>query len=195
MRLLLAVFLVGLAAPAAHAQLIPSLDIGVAGGANFASLGDAGTADLDNSTGYHVGVFADIGALFFSARTGLYYLRAGSIPNAGENGEDGTVSFITIPVDFQLQTPTPIVKGYALVGPEFRFPLNGLDTFDQESVNYALNVGVGVKGSVPVVGYGGFVELRYARDLTGIRDTDTGTGSADDTYKVHLFMIRAGVGL
>ena len=186
MRLFLVALLVGLAAPAAHAQIIPSLDIGVAGGVNFASLGDAGTTDLDNSTGYHIGVFADIGALFFSARTGLYYLRAGEIPGAGANGDAGTVNFITIPVDLQFQTPTPVIKAYALIGPEFRFPLNGLDTFDQEAVNYALNVGVGVKGSVPVVGYGGFLELRYARDLTA---------SMDDDYKVHLFMIRAGVGL
>lgn len=194
MRLLLAALLVGLAAPAAHAQIIPSLDFGVAAGANFASLSDAGTADFDGSTGFHAGIFADVGALFFSARTGIYYLRAGDIATATSTaivGQGETLSFITIPVDFQLQTPTPIVKGYALVGPEFRFPLNGLDTFDAQAVNYALNVGVGVKGSVPVAGYGGFVELRYARDLNGVVDS----GAADTDYKVHLFMVRAGIGL
>lgn len=192
MRLLFAILLVGLAAPAAHAQFVPSLDIGVAGGPNFASLGDAGTADFDGSTGFHAGIFVDVGALFFSGRTGLYYLRAGDVDTDNNAATDGeTLSFVTIPVDFQLQTPTPIVKAYALIGPEFRFPLNGLATFDANSVNYALNVGVGVKGSVPVVGYGGFLELRYARDLNGVIDS----GAANTDYKVHLFMIRAGIGL
>lgn len=191
MRLLSLALLVAFALPAAHAQIVPSLDIGVAGGVNFASLSDAGADGLDASTGYHIGAFADIGVLFFSARTGLYYFRAGEIPNAGAGGQPGTVSFVTIPVDFQFQTPTPIVKAYALVGPEFRFPLNGIDTFETEAVNYAVNVGAGVKGSVPVAGYGGFLELRYAYDLTGIN----GTAALGNDYKVNLFMIRAGIGL
>lgn len=192
MRLLTLALLTALAVPAAHAQLIPSLDIGVAGGVNFASLSDAGGLDLDSSTGYHIGAFADFGVLYFSARTGLYYFRAGEIPGAGTGGDPGTVSFVTIPVDFQFQTPTPILKGYALVGPEFRFPLNGIDTFESDAVNYAVNVGLGVKGSVPVAGYGGFLEVRYARDLSGINGGMT-LGSSD--VKVHLFMIRAGIGL
>lgn len=174
----------------AHAQLIPSLDLGVAGGVNFASLDDAGSLELDNSTGYHIGAFADFSFLFASARTGLYYLRAGDIPGVGENGENGTISFITVPVDFQVQTPTPIVKAYALVGPEFRFPLQGIETFNREEVNIAANVGIGVKGSTPLVGPSGFLELRYARDFTGIR-----SDSGDDDVKVHLFMVRAGVGI
>lgn len=172
----------------AQAQIIPSLDLGVAGGVNFASLGDAGSLELDNSTGYHIGAYADFSFLLLSARTGLFYLRAGDIPGQGENGEDGTVSFITVPVDFQVQTPTPVIKAYALAGPEFRFPLQGLE-FDREEVNVAANVGVGVKGGVPLVGPSGFLELRYARDFTGIRS------DSDDNVKVHLFMIRAGLGI
>lgn len=184
-----------LAAPAATAQVIPSLDLGVAGGVNFANLSDAGSVDLDNSTGYHVGVYADFGFLFVSTRTGLYYYRVGDIPGAGEGGDDGTVSFVTVPLDFHLQTPTPVLKAYALVGPEFRFPLGGIenlnvDDFDTEDVNTVLNVGLGVKGGVPLVGPSGFLELRYAYDPTGIRDTDS-----DEDYKVSLFLIRAGIGI
>ncbi len=191
MRSLLAALV--LLAPAAHAQLIPSLDVGLAGGANFASLSDAGQADFDASTGFHIGAYADIGALFFSGRTGVYYLRAGDVDTDGNAATEGeAVSFVTIPVDFQFQTPTPVIKGYAFVGPEFRFPVNGFDTFDRQAVNYAVNVGAGVKGSIPVVGYGGFVELRYARDLNGVVDPAVEDGPG---YKVHLFMVRAGIGL
>lgn len=190
MRILSLALFLALAAPSAHAQLVPSIDLGVAGGVNFASLDDAGAVDLDQSTGYHVGVYADVGVLFFSARTGLYYLRAGDVPGAGEGGDDGTVSFVTVPLDFQFQTPTPFVKAYALIGPEFRFPLDGLDTFDRQSVNTVANVGLGVKGGLPLFGPSGFLELRYSYDFTGIRDTDT-----DDDFKVNIFLIRAGVGI
>lgn len=184
-------------APSASAQLIPSIDLGVAGGVNFGSLGDAADRELNSSTGFHVGVFADVSALLFSARTGLFYQRIGDIPGAGDGAEDGTVSFITVPVDFLIQTPTPIAKAYALIGPEFRFPLGDLNfatiaggTDEKVAVNTAINVGIGAKAGVPIVGPNGFVELRYAYDLTGIADTDS-----DQTYKVNVVMLRVGVGI
>ena len=179
--------------PAAHAQLVPSIDFGVAGGVNFASLGGAGNADLDQSTGFNAGVYADVGVLFFAARTGLFYVSAGDIAGAGSNGDNGTVRFLSVPVDFQFQTPTPLVKAYALVGPEFRFPLSGLDTFDKSGLSTAVNVGIGAKGGVPLIGPSGFLELRYARDLTGFGSLQSST--TGDDIKVHLFLIRAGVGL
>ncbi len=186
MRFLPLALLLAFAAPQAHAQLVPSLDLGIAGGVNFASLGDAGNLDLDSSTGYHIGAYADFGFLFASARTGLYYFRVG-----GLEGDSETLSFLTVPIDFQVQTPTPIVKAYALVGPEFRFPINGLDTFNQEDVNTAVNVGIGAKGGLPLAGPSGFVELRYAYDLTGtLNEANNG-----DDVKVNLFMLRAGIGI
>ena len=194
---LFALALVLALAPAASAQIIPSIDLGVAGGVNFGSLGDASDAELESSTGFHAGVYADVSALFFSARTGLFYQRIGDIPGAGDGTEDGTVSFVTVPVDFIFQTPTPIAKAYALIGPEFRFPLGDLNLQgavagdeDLVSVNTALNVGIGAKAALPVVGPSGFVELRYAYDLTGIADTDS-----DQSYKVNVVMLRVGVGI
>ena len=182
-------------APSASAQIIPSIDLGVAGGVNFASLGDAGTRDLDSSTGFHAGVFADVSALFFSARTGIFYQRIGDIPGAGDGLEDGTVQFLTVPVDFLIQTPTPVAKVYGLVGPEFRFPLGDLNlgalgTEEKVDVNTAVNFGVGAKAGIPIVGPSGFVELRYAYDLTGIADTDS-----DEDFKVNVVMLRVGVGI
>lgn len=194
---LLALALVLALAPAASAQIIPSIDLGVAGGVNFSSLGDAADRELSSSTGFHAGVYADVGVLFFSARTGLFYQRIGDIPGAGDGGEDGTVSFVTVPVDFLIQTPTPIVKAYGIIGPEFRFPLGDLNlagaaTGDEDlvSVNTAINFGVGAKAGLPLVGPSGFVELRYAYDLTGISNEDTG-----DSYKVNVVMLRVGVGI
>ena len=185
----LAFLLLALAAPAAG-QIVPTFDLGVAGGVNFARLDDAGGLDLESSTGYHVGLYADVGAAFLSARTGVYYLRAGDVP--GADGEAGTVHFVSVPLDLQAQTPTPVVQAYLLAGPEVRFPLGGLDTFDTKAANLVANVGVGVKGGVPLVGPSGFLEARYGLDVTGIAEDLDG---ADRDYKVSLFLIRVGVGI
>ena len=195
MRTLLAALLVGLAAPAAHAQLIPSVDLGVAAGVNFASLNDVAAADLDNSTGFHAGVYADFSAAFLSVRSGLFYLSAG---NVQQGAETVSADFVTIPVDFQFQTPTPIVRAYALAGPEFRFPIGESGTrVDKQSVNVAANVGLGAEFGVPLSGPSGFVEVRYALDVTGFAEDALGgaiTGEAS-SYKLNLFMVRAGIGL
>ena len=191
-RLLPLALLLALAVPRAEAQVIPSIDLGIAGGLNFASLSDAGAFDLDGSTGYHIGLYADVGVLFASARTGVFYVAAGDIPTTGVTvgDADDSVSYVAVPVDFQIKTPTPLIQAYALIGPEFRFPVDGLDTFDTESMTIAGNVGLGVRGGVPLIGPSGFLELRYGRDFTGLRDTE-----GDDDVKVNLVMIRVGVGI
>ena len=195
MRFLPLALLLALAVPRAEAQLIPSLDLGIAGGVNFANLSDAGSLDLDNSTGYHVGLYADVGVLFASARVGVFYVRAGDIRSDVQVGVgdefDDSYDYVAVPIDFQIKTPTPLVQAYALVGPEFRFAVDGLDTFDTESVTYAGNVGLGVRGGVPLIGPSGFLELRYGRDFSGINNND----GSDNDVKVHLVMIRAGIGI
>lgn len=191
MRSLLAALAVGLLAPAAHAQIIPQLSFGAAGGPNFANLSDVADANLDNSTGFHAGVYVDFSALLFSVRTGAYYLSAGEVQRGLE-----TVSadFITIPVELHVTTPTPVVKGYALLGPEFRFPVGESGTLvDTRAVNVAANLGAGAKFKMPVTGFSGFADVRYALDLTGFAE-DT-VLQTDNSYKLNLFMIRVGVGL
>jgi len=191
MRVLPLTLLLALAAPLAQAQIIPNLDLGIAGGVNFASLSDAGSFDLDNSTGYHIGLYADVGIPLVAFRTGVYYVSAGDIPSAVSVGDpDESVNFVAVPVDFQIKTPTPLVQAYALVGPEFRFPVDGLDTFDTNSMQLAGNVGLGVRGGVPLIGPSGFLELRYGRDFSGIRDTDS-----EDDVKVNLVQLRVGLGI
>ena len=184
-RLALLAVLAALAAPRADAQIVPAIDVGFAGGVNFASLDDAGVPGFDEATGYHVGLFADISAFVFQGRTGVYYLRAGTAA-----GQSEAVSFVTVPVDLQLKTPTPVVQVYALAGPEFRFPLDGLDdAFDTRSVNTVLNVGLGVEAGVPLIGPNGFIELRYALDPSGLRD------DGGEDYRVDVLLLRAGIGL
>ena len=185
-------------APAAHAQL-PSISVGVAGGPNFSSFNEIANARLDGTTGYHVGVYGDVSLPFVAFRTGLYYLSAGDVQTAA--GVDAVkADFITVPVDFRFQTPTPVVKAYALVGPEFRFPIGSVGSVvgggpvvDKSSVNVAANVGIGVSFKAPLVGPAAFLELRYSQDVTGFADVAGLT--TDNTYKVSLVQLRLGVGL
>ena len=194
MRLFLLAGLLAFAAPA-NAQLVPSIDLGIAGGLNFASLGDAGQFDLDSSTGYHVGLYADVGVLFFSARTGVYYVAAGDIRDASlpsADDFDDSAAYVAVPVDFQLKTPTPVLQVYALAGPEFRFPVSGLETFEQENMTIAGNVGLGLRGGVPLIGPSGFLELRYGFDVTGLNAEST---TDDDEVKLNVVFARVGFGI
>lgn len=182
MRSLL-IALVFLAAPAARAQLIPSF--GAAAGVNFASLGDAATVELDGSTGYHVGIYADLGVAGLSVRPGLFYVRAGSLLS-----NDESVDYVSIPVDFKAAFPSPVVSPYAVIGPEFRFPQSS--PFDANTRDFALaaNLGVGVEAG-GILLPNAFAELRYGLDLSGLQDDD----AVDESVKVNLFMIRVGVGI
>lgn len=180
------------AAPLAHAQLIPSF--GVTGGLNFGSLSDAAGADLDQSTGYHVGVFGDFGFGPLAARASLLYVRAGEIEGLTD---DADVSFVAIPLDLQYRFPTPVLKPYALLGPELRFLTGDLTDFDgSRSTGIAINAGVGAELSA-IIGPKVFAELRYAFDVSGLfEDREiAGIGTVDDSFKVNLFFLRVGVGL
>ncbi|HEX8297641.1 MAG TPA: outer membrane beta-barrel protein [Rubricoccaceae bacterium] len=190
-----------LAAPAASAQILPSVSIGVAGGPNSSSFNEIANSRLEGSTGFHVGVYGDVSVPFVAFRTGVFYLKAGDVVRLldanGESTEEVvSADFVTVPVDFRFQTPTPVVKAYGLIGPEFRFPIGSIaegETVDKSSVNVAANFGAGVSFNPPLVGPSGFLEVRYSRDVTGFaEDLNLET---NNNYKVSLFQLRLGIGL
>lgn len=193
--LLLAAFL----APAASAQLIPSVDLGVTGGLNFSNLGDATGFDLGSATGYHVGVYAEVGVAGFNVRPALLYVRAGdldftAIPGLGD---EETVSFLAIPVDLKFAASTPLVQPYGLLGPELRVPLG--EVFDgpgTRSTAVALNVGAGARLGA-FIGPSVSAELRYSFDVTGFVEDAAlfGAGGADESFRFNVFYVRVGVAI
>lgn len=190
LALLAAVF--ALTAPLAHAQLIPSF--GVAGGLNFGSLSDAATADLDQSTGYHIGVFGDFGFGPLAARASVLYVKVGDtslglVDLPSVETDEADIAFVAVPVDLKYRFPSPLVKPYALVGPEARFAVGDLADLETESVALALNIGLGAELAA-LVGPKVFAELRYAFDVTGFAP-----GDFDGDFKVNVFFLRVGVGL
>ncbi|HEX9951678.1 MAG TPA: outer membrane beta-barrel protein [Rubricoccaceae bacterium] len=200
MRLLPLALAAFLAAPAASAQILPSVSVGVAGGPNFSSYNEIANSSLEGTTGFHVGVYGDVSIPFVAFRTGVFYLKAGNVERltdrpGGPTQEVVSADFITVPVDFRFQTPTPVVKAYALAGPEFRFPIGSVDEglVNRSTVNVAANVGVGASFKAPLVGPAAFLELRYSRDVTGFAE-DRGL-ETENAYKVSLFQLRLGVGI
>ena len=205
MRLVLLAAALFALAPTAHAQL-PSISLGVAGGPNFSSFNEINGTNLDGTTGYHAGLFADVSIPFVALRTGIYYLTAGNVvvSDGGFEAEGSDIisaDCVTVPVDFRIQTPTPVVRAYVLAGPEFRFPIGsaqesvigGQPFVDRRSVNVAANVGLGVAFKAPLVGPSAFAELRYSQDITGFAEQRGLT--TDNEYKLSLVQIRIGVGL
>ena len=185
---------VPLTATSAHAQIIPKF--GATGGLNFGSLSDAAGADFENSTGYHLGVFGDFGFGPLAARASVLYVKIGNLDELRDEQNvlidpDASVSFIAVPVDLQYRFPSPLVKPYALLGPEARFAMGDLADLNAESIALAFNLGVGAELSA-LIGPKVFAELRYGFDVTGFAPGDF---DGDDSFKVNAFYLRVGVGL
>ena len=209
-RLLLAIAAVAAAsgvAPAATAQVPFIPQFGVLGGVNFGSLSDAraaaGDASLENSTGFHVGAFAELGLGPIGVRPSVVFVKAGSIELPGANAEsvtDFSTSYIAVPVDVRYSPlPTPVIKPYLLAGPEVRFPLGDIvDIANARSIAVAANVGVGAKLGT-LVGPTFFGEIRYAFDISGfVEDTDFGDGTTVDSsgsFGLNGLFVTVGVGL
>lgn len=156
--------------------------LGVAGGLNFESIDDveagSGSATLDNSTGYHVGLVYDLSVGPVGIRPGVYYRRVGtfdlsSVDNQLANAKY-TVSAWEIPVDLRYRfLSTPVLSPYLAAGPKATIP-RGEGDFDEAvtDIAYSLNVGVGADISLPGVGWTLQPELRYTFGASGFFEED-----------------------
>jgi hypothetical protein len=196
----LALGLVAAAPRAAHAQF------GVAGGLNFASLGDISTNNLDanfeNSTAYHVGIFYDASFGPLAVRPGVFFKRVGqyeisdpSLPGT----ESFNVSSIEIPIDVRYTLlPVPVVSPYVLAAPVFAIP-RGEDEFGDALNDVALSadVGLGTEISLPGVPVTPLIELRYSFGISSYVGEDFEVGdtsiNVDDSERLNAFMLRVGV--
>src|SRR5690606_35630850 len=148
-------------------------------------------------TGYHIGVYAEVGLAGFAVRPALLYVKAGeldfsAVPGFGDAGD---VSFLAIPVDLQFAASTPLLQPYGLVGPELRVALG--EVFDRDGARdtaVALNVGAGARLGA-FIGPSVSAELRYSFDVTGFVDDASDFGGADESYRFNVFYVRVGVAI
>ncbi|NNE46228.1 MAG: PorT family protein [Rhodothermales bacterium] len=194
-------FVMAAAVPAAHAQL------GVAAGLNFDRLGDistqSGAANFDNATGYHFGVFFDLGALPIAVRPGVFIRKAGDVDwNVTGVVESFDLTLIEVPIDVRIPLlQAPLLKPYLLGGPVVSFPRSNRDEIQDSFEDFLLSgsIGVGVEVKVPAIGLRLYPEVRYAFGVSRfMKDSFTIGGvsfDAEDSTRLSAVMVRLGVGL
>ncbi len=204
--LALALGLAATAPRAAHAQL------GVAGGLNFASLGDLSTntnnldANFENATAFHFGVFYDASFGPLAIRPGVFFKRVGEYQTPTFNvngttvqGEAFTVNSIEIPIDVRYTLlPVPVVSPYVLAAPVLAIPRGEGDFGDAlNDVALSADVGLGTEISLPGVPITPLLELRYSFGLSSYVGEDFEVGdnpiNVDDSERLNTFMVRLGV--
>ncbi len=187
--------------PDARAQL------GVAAGLNFDRLGDistqSGSSTFDNATGFHVGVFFDLGSAPISIRPGVFLRNAGDVEwNVTGVSESFGLTMIEIPVDVRVPLlHAPLLKPYVLAGPVVSFPRSDNDDVEGafEDLLLSASVGVGIEVTVPIAGLRLYPELRYAFGISRfMKETFTVGGvefDVEDPTRLNAVMLRLGVGL
>jgi len=181
--------------------------LGVAAGLNFDSFQDvkfgSSSATYDNATGYHAGVFYDIGAGIAAIRIGAFYRDLGELALTVDGGGREyffDLNLIEIPVDLRFNlTTTPAIKPYLLVGPVFSFPNTGDDRFTDELKTASVTGTVGAGIAINAGGLKLYPEVRYGIGVSRFwEDTlDLGDGftiSSEDPQRMNTVMLRLGLG-
>ncbi len=198
--------LILLAAPLSFSARSASAQVGIAAGLNFERLGDikanSRSATFDNSTGYHVGVYFDLGAGPVSLRLGVFYRDMGDmVLTEGVRESQFDLSMVEVPIDIRFKFfPAPLVSPYLLAGPVVAFATSSDDAFNDAVRNLLLsaNAGAGIEislGSVTLA-----PELRFGfsvnRWLEEGRVIEVGGAeiSSDDVSRQSAVMLRLGVG-
>lgn len=184
-----------------HAQL------GLSAGMNFEQFSDIETnsfnATFNNATGYHIGVFYDLGAGSFAVRPGVYFRNIQNLETTllGST-ESFDLNMIEVPLDFRFRIgASSILVPYVSAGPVVTFSSSSNTDFDSaiKDLYVAANASAGFE--VNLAGIRLFPEFRYGFGITSITPASEpfSIGSANFTplsgSTVNNYMIRLGLGL
>jgi len=156
--------------------------IGLMAGANFETLSDLqGSGSFGQafqaSTGYHVGLFVNVGAGPVALRPALLYLNAGSLFEGASflTGSSFDLNYLALPIDVIVR-PAPLI--YLLAGPELQLLVaaNAQPAFENALKTFSARGGIGMG-----LKFGrAFMEGRYLFGLSNI---------TSDTYTVGTFTV------
>lgn len=138
---IIAALFVATAVTGAHAQLLPSFQLGVKAGLNFSSLKPENGNILDASTrtGYQAGLWARIGGAGVHFQPELYVTGKSSEARLVETGEEGKVTFTSLDLPLLLGTRVGLgpVGLRIVAGPVVSFVVdkNIGETFRNEVLN------------------------------------------------------------
>jgi hypothetical protein len=183
------------------AQPVQAQGLGIGAGLNFNQLNDievgSGSATYDNSTGYHAGIFLELGGGPLSFRPGVFYHQLGRYEfPAGERIE---LTAIEVPLDVRLSLATGgALRPYVLAAPVLTLPRS--DEFEDavKDMTLTADLGVGME-----LGFGGsglrfMPELRYSVGVTDYLSDSFQIGAvtvtpADSDRRFSRIMLRLNV--
>ena len=156
-RILLSIFILGalvFSSTSSSAQILPSIQFGLKGGANFSNIKDI---DLKSSSrsGYLVGVWARMGGAGMHFQPELYLTSKGA--ELSNNGKVDRMDFTTLDLPLLLGTRVGLgpIAGRIQVGPVISFVMDKNDSFlenisavgdfkDYKNQTISLTAGVGL---------------------------------------------------
>jgi hypothetical protein len=175
--------------------------LGIGAGLNFSDFEDidssSGSATLDASRGYHVGLFVNLGSGALSLRPGVYYHRLGTYDFP--SGEELDLSAIEVPIDVRLTLmPTGPARLFVLAGPVLTFPQSGDAESAVEDVSLSADIGAGLDLRLPALPFSLMPELRYSLGVTNYFSEQIQVGSVtvtpdDGERRIGKLMLRLNV--
>lgn len=173
--------------------------LGISAGGNFNQLDDIDIGDsqatFDNSTGYHLGVFLELGGGPLSLRPGVFYHKFGEYELPG--GTEIDLAAIEVPVDIRLALASggPL-RPYILGAPVLTFPRT--DEFDEAVEDITLTADIGAGLELNLGGLRLLPELRYGIGLTDYLSDSFTIGDvtitpADSDRRASKVMLRLSV--
>ncbi len=177
--------------------------LGIAAGLNFESMSDiSGNRDatFENASGYHVGLFYNMGAGPVGLRIGAYYRDVADVEIDRAGVVDAfDLTMIDVPIDLRFNlTATPLIRLYLFAGPVLSFPSSGNAEYDDalEKVSVAGNVGAGI--AISVGGITLYPEFRYAIGVSRFMKDKFEIGGfefdSDEAQRQNSVMLRLGIG-
>jgi len=183
------------------ASPVQAQGLGIGAGLNFNQLNDievgSGSATYDNSTGYHLGVFLELGGGPLSFRPGVFYHQLGRYDFPA--GERIDLTAIEVPLDVRLSLATGgALRPYVLAAPVLTLPRS--DDFEDavKDMTLTADLGVGME-----LGFGGsglrfMPELRYSIGVTDYLSDSFQIGAvtvtpADSDRRFSRIMLRLNV--
>ena len=177
--------------------------LGVAAGLNFDEMSDISgdrEATFENASGYHVGVFYDIGAGPIGLRIGGYYREIADI-EVDLDGLRGAfdLTMIDVPIDLRLNlTATPVIKPYIFGGPVISIPSSTDDDYDGALEDFAVSGNVGAGVAIKLGALRLYPEFRYAIGVSRFMKDEFEIGNvsfnSEEAQRQNSIMLRLGIG-
>lgn len=172
----------------AHAQVLPSFEIGLKGALNYSKLKEDNFFNSKNKAGYQAGLYSRIGVLGFHVQPELYITGKNIEINKDTKAEDIKFTSVDIPVLLGKRFGLGPVGARIQTGPVFSFVTsdNGdklksvleFSEYKKNSTSWAFGAGVDISSLR--------VDLRYELGLNNIAK------ESDHSQKINMWSIGLG---